>query len=102
MVALPGGYVASEESALVNFLNGGPAVPVYVPPRPFERGVGGQPTLVHNVETLAHLALIARYGPDWFAPSAPGRRPDPPWSRWAGRCAGPACTRSRLGRPPVS
>lgn len=66
IVEVPGRYVASEESALVNFLNTGTARPTTKPPRPFERGVRGRPTLVANVETLAHLALIARFGPDWF------------------------------------
>lgn len=76
VVHVPQRYVASEETALVRFLSGGPALPTFTPPRPFERGVNGRPTLVQNAETLAHLALIARHGEQWFrsigTPSAPG------------------------------
>jgi NADH:ubiquinone oxidoreductase subunit F (NADH-binding) len=64
--SLPPRYVAGEETAIVNWLNGGPAKPTMTPPRPFERGVGGRPTLLQNVETLAHVALIARFGAAWF------------------------------------
>ena len=64
--ALPHHYVSSEETSLVRWLNGGDARPLATPPRPFEKGVAGRPTLIDNVETLAHLALIARYGPRWF------------------------------------
>lgn len=75
ITAVPARYVASEESALVNLLDGGPALPRFTPPRPFERGVGGSPTLIDNVETLAHVALIARHGPTWFRGAGTGDAP---------------------------
>jgi NADH:ubiquinone oxidoreductase subunit F (NADH-binding) len=76
IVGIPGHYVASEQSAIVQYLNGGPALPTFSPPRTHERGFDGRPTLVNNAETLAHLALIARHGDQWFrsagVPGAPG------------------------------
>jgi len=60
VVPAPAGYVTGEESSAVHFINGGDARPTTTPPRPFERGVDGRPTLVQNVETLAMAALIAR------------------------------------------
>ncbi len=66
VVALPGGYVAGQESALVSQLNGGPAKPTFATRMLHERGVNGRPTLMLNAETAAHLALIARRGAAWF------------------------------------
>lgn len=64
-VDVPERYVSGQESALVNLLSGGPAKPTFGA-RPFEHGVRQRPTLVQNVETLAHLALIVRHGASWF------------------------------------
>lgn len=59
-------YVAGEETSVVRAINGGPAKPLDKPPRPFQSGVEGKPTLVSNVETLANLPLIACRGGDAF------------------------------------
>jgi NADH:ubiquinone oxidoreductase subunit F (NADH-binding) len=66
LVSAPVRYVSGEETAAVHFVNAGIALPTSIPPRPFERGVDGRPTLVQNVETLAHVALIARFGDEWY------------------------------------
>lgn len=55
-------YVAGEETAVVHALNGGEPIPTDKPPRPFEEGVDGRPTVVSNVETLANLPLVHRMG----------------------------------------
>jgi NADH:ubiquinone oxidoreductase subunit F (NADH-binding) len=66
LAAGPEGYVTGEESAVIHYLNGGAAVPTFIPPRPYERGYRGRPTLIQNPETLAQIALVARYGDHWY------------------------------------
>jgi NADH:ubiquinone oxidoreductase subunit F (NADH-binding) len=59
-------YIAGESSAVVNRVSGGPSKPRFSLQRSAENGVDGRPTLVQNAETLAHVAMIARRGSDWF------------------------------------
>ncbi|GII63726.1 NADH dehydrogenase [Sphaerisporangium krabiense] len=69
-------YVAGEESAACRSIGGGPALPLAKPPRVCDAGVDGRPTLVSNVETLAHAAWIARHGAAAYrgqgTPGSPG------------------------------
>jgi NADH:ubiquinone oxidoreductase subunit F (NADH-binding) len=62
----PHRYVSGESSALVRWLNGGPALPEHRRVRVAEKGVGGRPTALDNAETFAHIGLVSRFGPDWF------------------------------------
>lgn len=69
-------YIAGEETAAVRALNGGPVKPTDKPPRPFQEGVDGLPTLVSNVETLANLPYLLKHGSAAFraqgTPLSPG------------------------------
>jgi NADH:ubiquinone oxidoreductase subunit F (NADH-binding) len=82
-------YVAGEESAVCSSLNGGPALPKAKPPRVFESGVDGLPTLVSNVETLAQAAWIARNGADAYRSCGTASSPGTGLVTLQGACARP-------------
>jgi NADH:ubiquinone oxidoreductase subunit F (NADH-binding) len=75
VVLAPDRYVAGEASAAVHFVNEADARPMTTPPRTFEQGVGGRPTLVQNVESIAYAALVARSGDDWYRSAGRGNSP---------------------------
>lgn len=62
-----GAYICGEETAMIESLEGKWGLPRLKPPYPAEVGLYGQPTLVHNVETLACVPHIVLRGPEWFA-----------------------------------
>ncbi len=95
----PPRYVAGEATALVHWLNGGPAKPTLTPPHSFERGVDGRPTLVQNVETLAHIAQIARFGTAWFSSRGADGEPGTRLHTLSGAVARPDVVEAETGTP---
>jgi NADH:ubiquinone oxidoreductase subunit F (NADH-binding) len=96
---VPTAYLAGEESALIQHLDGGPLKPTVVPPLPAERGLRRRPTLVQNPETLAHIALIARHGPDWFRAVGTGDHPGSALVTLTGAVVRPGVQEIALGTP---
>jgi len=66
LVRPPDRFVAGEESALVRWVDSGHSLPTFRPDKGTALRVGRRGALVHNAETLAHVAMIARTGPDAF------------------------------------
>jgi NADH:ubiquinone oxidoreductase subunit F (NADH-binding) len=66
LVRPPNRFVAGEESALAAWLESGVSRPVFRPDKGTALRIGRRSALVHNAETLAHVAMIARTGPDAF------------------------------------
>ncbi|WP_424971594.1 NAD(P)H-dependent oxidoreductase subunit E [Dinoroseobacter sp. S76] len=59
-----GAYICGEESAMIESIEGKRGMPRHRPPYVAQVGIFGQPTLVHNVETLHWIAKICREGPE--------------------------------------
>ena len=76
MVPAPHNYVAGEDTAVLEVIEGKNPLPRQKPPFPVTVGLFGKPTLVNNVETLANVAPILLRGPDGYrkfgTPDSPG------------------------------
>jgi NADH-quinone oxidoreductase subunit F len=63
----PNTYVAGEETAMLEAMQGREAKPKHKPPfYPTAYGLYGKPTVVNNVETLSNIPHILLHGADWF------------------------------------
>lgn len=66
VVELQPGYVRSEASAVVSAVTGGRGLPTARRRPQAERGPGGRPWVVQNVETFGCIGLLVRHGLDWY------------------------------------
>jgi NADH:ubiquinone oxidoreductase subunit F (NADH-binding) len=72
----PHNYVAGEDTAALEVIEGKKPLPRQKPPFPVTAGLFGKPTAVNNVETLANIGPIVLNGPEWYrkfgTPESPG------------------------------
>ncbi|MFH2220002.1 MAG: NADH-quinone oxidoreductase subunit NuoF [Pseudomonadota bacterium] len=61
-----GAFVCGEETALIRSVEGKRGMPRHRPPYPVEKGLGGHPTVINNVKTLATVPPILEYGAEWY------------------------------------
>ncbi|HTM08427.1 MAG TPA: NADH-ubiquinone oxidoreductase-F iron-sulfur binding region domain-containing protein [Verrucomicrobiae bacterium] len=62
----PHEYVAGEDTAVIEVIEGKKPLPRQKPPFPATAGLYGKPTAVNNVETLANVAPIILRGSEWY------------------------------------
>ena len=75
LVRPPARFVSGEESALAQWIERERALPVFRPDKSTPLRIGRRAALVHNTETLAHVALIARYGAGPFRARGTNEQP---------------------------
>jgi formate dehydrogenase len=86
-----GAYICGEETAMLESMEGRRGMPRLKPPFPSQVGYLGRPTLINNVETLAHIPAILRMGGEgWAALGIRGAKGVRLWSI-SGSVAEPGC-----------
>jgi len=99
VVRPPDRFVAGEESALVSWLDAQRALPVFRPDKGTPLRIGKRPVLLHNAETLAHIALIARHGPEGFLARGLAEEPGTSLVTLSGAVAQPGVVEVDRGTP---
>ena len=101
LVRPPGRYVTGEESALVAWLNERPARPALRVDKSVPLRVGRRPVVVHNTETLSHIALIARHGARWFRGQGTAEAPGSTLVTVTGAVRSPGVLEVEVGTPVI-
>lgn len=92
-----GAYIAGEETALLNSLEGYRATPRLKPPFPAIAGLYQKPTVVNNVETLCNVVHIVNNGAEWFQKIGKPKNTGTKIYQLSGQIQKPGCYEFPLG-----
>ncbi|KAF3362736.1 NADH-quinone oxidoreductase subunit F 2 [Chlamydiales bacterium STE3] len=92
-----GAYIAGEETALLNSLEGYRATPRLKPPFPALVGLYGKPTIINNVETLCNVVHVVERGVDWYKAIGKPKNTGTKIFQISGQLAKPGCYEFPLG-----
>jgi NADH:ubiquinone oxidoreductase subunit F (NADH-binding) len=97
VIAITGGMVHGEETTLLRAIENKRAQPDQRPPYPSAKGLWGRPTVVNNVETLAHVPWIVANGSAAFAEMGDDRHPGTTLVQFSGAVDKPGIVEVPLG-----
>jgi NADH-quinone oxidoreductase subunit F len=94
-----GAYIAGEETALLNSLEGYRATPRLKPPFPAVSGLYNKPTVINNVETLCNVVHIVNKGAEWYQSIGKPKNTGTKIFQVSGHVQKPGCYEFPLGVP---
>lgn len=92
-----GAYIAGEETAQLNSLEGYRATPRLKPPFPAVAGLYGKPTIINNVETLCNVVHIVNRGVEWYQKIGKPKNTGTKIFQLSGQIQRPGCYEFPLG-----